>query len=92
MIPKDSSDIDFIYYYLLSNEFKRITKKYTEIGTTPNLYFSDYSIFSLSYFEKEKRNQFCLIFKNLDILIQKSETILSKIILIKQFLLNKLFI
>ena len=43
LIPFCSNDLLYIFSFTESIQFKKACKKYTEVGTTPNLYYSDYS-------------------------------------------------
>ena len=90
--PFDQADVLFIYAYTLSRHFASIIKKYIEIGTTPNLYFSDYSKATISNKAIKNKKIISLIIRS----IEKKELLLfnefNKLKNIKKYLLNSLFI
>ena len=92
LIPNQNVDVYFIYAFTLSKYFKSIVKKYIEIGTTPNLYYSDYSKAIIS-------NKALCSCKSISIIInsiESKEKLLSNELkdlnVIKKNLLNKMFI
>ena len=92
LIPNQNVDVYFIYAFTLSKYFKSIVKKYIEIGTTPNLYYSDYSKAIIS-------NKALCSCKSISIIIntiESKEKLLSnelkELNVIKKDLLNKMFI
>lgn len=92
LIPFDKGNTYFIYAYTNSNSFRRIVKKYTEIGTTPNLYYSDYSTATISLKALTNKDQISKLILNIeekeDLLNQQ----LNQLNILKKNLLNLLFI
>ena len=90
LIPLNHSDLTYIFAFTESTKFKKACKKYIEVGTTPNLYYSDYST-ELVYYPDERNN-----FVDLIDLIRKKcvylETEKEKLNLLKRQLLKDMFI
>lgn len=90
LIPHNANDLTYIFAFTECNQFKRICKKYIEVGTTPNLYYSDYSN-TLVYYPKERTT----FIKVIDLITEKHDKLeeernnLNKI---KQQLLKDMFI
>ena len=92
LVPLDKDDVQFIYAYTLSIMFRKIVKKYTEIGTTPNLYYSDYSkasIPSKAIYNKEKISKIIINIEKKEYALEEQLTQLKNL---KKNLLNSLFI
>ncbi len=92
LVPYDQSMLMYVYAFTLSNEFKKVCHKFTEIGTTPNLYFSDYSYSKIFVTSKKDVDKFTIIFnlfEQLEMIYQNKENILASI---KSFLLDNLFV
>ena len=90
MIPINPDDLIYIEAYTKSQKFRRICKKYIEIGTTPNLYFSDYSNCLLFY--PDDRNR---LIKTLEAIYELESNLIlqfSSLKSLKKQLLNYLFI
>ena len=90
LIPLNHRDLTYIFAFTESTKFKKICKKYIEIGTTPNLYYSDYST-ELVYYPDERNNFVELI----DLISKKCvclETEKEKLDLLKRQLLKDMFI
>ncbi|MDP4043231.1 hypothetical protein, partial [Mycoplasmopsis arginini] len=92
LIPTNKEDVPFIYAYTISNSFKRIVKKYTEIGTTPNLYFSDYSNARIPLKALSNKNEISKLIVNIEEKEVQLETQLNHLKIMKKYLLNSLFI
>lgn len=90
MIPVNPEDLIYIEAYTKSQKFRRICKKYTEIGTTPNLYFSDYSNCLLFY--PDDRNRLIKVLEAIYELESNLTLQFSSLKLLKKQLLNYLFI
>lgn len=90
LIPVNEDDLYYIYSYTESANFKKICKKYIEIGTTPNLYYSDYSQAKL-YYPKNKKcfSQCTQTFIELEKQLKLKLLLLYKL---KKYLLKNLFI
>ena len=90
LIPLNHNDLTYLFAFTESSKFKNICKKYTEVGTTPNLYYSDYSK-ELVYYPAERRT-----FINLVKLINEKSANLEeeekKLKLLKRQLLKDMFI
>ena len=90
LIPHNANDLTYIFAFTECNQFKRICKKYIEVGTTPNLYYSDYSN-TLVYYPEERTT----FIKVIDLITEKHDKLeeernnLNKI---KQQLLKDMFI
>ena len=82
----------FIYAFTKSKIFKRTVKKYTEIGTTPNLYFSDYSKTCIPLDAINNKEKIVGAINSLEL----KETLLKQELYylndLKRFFLEKLFI
>ena len=90
LIPNHDEDLLYLYAFTISNSFKSICKKYTEVGTTPNLYFSDYSKADV-YYPSEKKT----FINAIDRLLKLENNLkakLEKLSKIKLYLLSNLFI
>lgn len=90
MVPLNHNDLLYIEAYTSSYKFKSVSKKYTEIGTTPNLYFSDYSS-SLVFYPKDRTKFTSLLFL-FDVLESNLNERLSLLEKIKKYLLKNMFI
>ena len=92
LIPLNKYDARFLYAYTLSNVFRRIVKKYTEIGTTPNLYYGDYSKATIplkAIANKEKISKLIVNIEEHEITLENQ---LNQLKIMKKSLLNLLFI
>ena len=90
LIPLNHRDLTYIFAFTESSKFKKICKKYIEVGTTPNLYYSDYST-ELVYYPDERNNFVELI----DLISKKRvylETEKEKLNQLKRQLLKDMFI
>ena len=90
LIPLNHRDLIYIFAFTESSKFKKICKKYIEVGTTPNLYYSDYST-ELVYYPDERNNFVELI----DLISKKRvylETEKEKLNQLKRQLLKDMFI
>ena len=90
LIPLKHNDLTCIFAFTESTKFKKICKKYIEVGTTPNLYYSDYST-ELVYYPDERDN----FVKLIDLISKKCvrlETEKEKLDLFKRQLLEDMFI
>ena len=90
LIPLNQDDLTYIFAFTESTIFKKICKKYIEVGTTPNLYYSDYST-ELIYYPDERNN----FVKLMNLISKKSiylETEKEKLNLLKRQLLKDMFI
>ena len=90
LIPLINGDLTYIFAFTESSKFKKICKKYIEVGTTPNLYYSDYST-ELVYYPDERNNFVELI----DLISKKCvclETEKEELDLLKRQLLKDMFI
>ena len=90
LVPKNINDLEYIYAFTQSNIFKRTCKKYIEIGTTPNLYFSDYGSSNLYY--PINKIKFITSIKGIENRIIRHEEMLDSLHKLKKQLLNDLFI
>ena len=90
LVPKNINDLEYIYAFTQSNIFKRTCKKYIEIGTTPNLYFSDYGSSNLYY--PTNKIKFITSIKGIENRIIRHEEMLDSLHKLKKQLLNDLFI
>ena len=90
LIPNNEKNLMYLYAYTLSNSFKKICKKYIEIGTTPNLYYSDFSKADVYY--PNNRDLFIIVFETLMKIEDNLYLSLNNIKLLKEYLLNTLFI
>ena len=90
LIPNNEKNLMYLYAYTLSNSFKKICKKYIEIGTTPNLYYSDFSKADVYY--PNNRDLFIIVFETLMKIEDNLYLSLNNIKLLKKYLLNTLFI
>ena len=90
LIPNSQIDLLYLYAFTTSKYFKSICVKYTEVGTTPNLYYSDYSKADVYY--PKRRDIFIKLIKCLLEFEDDLENKLTKLKTIKSFLLNILFI
>ena len=92
LVPLDKNDVPFIYAFTLSSMFRKIVKKYTEIGTTPNLYYSDYSNAYIPLKALSNKEKISKIIVNIE---EKEYTLEEQLIQLKNLkknLLNSLFI
>ena len=90
IIPLNHDDLTYIFSFTESTKFKKICKKYIEVGTTPNLYYSDYST-ELVYYP-DKRDTFV---KLIDLISKKCvhlEIEKENLNLLKRQLLKDMFI
>ena len=90
LIPLNHDDLTYVFAFTESTKFKKICKKYIEVGTTPNLYYSDYST-ELVYYPDERDN----FVKLIDLINKKCvylETEKENLGLLKQQLLKDMFI
>lgn len=92
ILPNDETDVIFIYAFTLSQYFKSIVKKYTEIGTTPNLYYSDYSKAKISNYAISNKKLISNIVNKMEQKEKLLNTQLVKLNKLKGSLLNRLFI
>lgn len=90
LVPKNINDLEYIYAFTQSNIFKKTCKKYIEIGTTPNLYFSDYGSSNLYY--PTNKIKFITSIKGIENRIIRHEEMLDSLHKLKKQLLNDLFI
>ena len=90
LIPNSQIDLLYLYAFTTSKYFKSICVKYTEVGTTPNLYYSDYSKANVYY--PKRRDIFIKLIKCLLEFENDLENKSTKLKTIKSFLLNILFI
>ena len=90
LIPLNHDDFTYVFAFTESTKFKKICKKYIEVGTTPNLYYSDYST-ELVYYPEERDN----FVKLIDLINKKCvclETEKENLGLLKRQLLKDMFI
>ena len=90
LIPLNHDDLTYVFAFTESTKFKKICKKYIEVGTTPNLYYSDYST-ELVYYPEERDN----FVKLIDLINKKCvclETEKENLGLLKRQLLKDMFI
>lgn len=92
LIPLNKNDVQFLYAYTISNTFRKIVKKYTEIGTTPNLYFSDYSKATIPLKAIANKGKVSKLIINIEEHENTLESQLNQLKLMKKNLLNLLFI
>lgn len=92
LIPLNKDDVQFLYAYTISGAFRRIVKKYTEIGTTPNLYYSDYSKVTISLKALENKEKISKLIMNIEEHENLLENQLTHLKIMKKNLLNLLFI
>ena len=92
LIPLNNDDVPFIYAFTLSRMFRKIVKKYTEIGTTPNLYYSDYSNASIPLKSLSNKEKISKIIVNIEEKEYALEEQLTQLNNLKKHLLNSLFI
>ncbi len=90
LVPLNSDDLTYIFAFTESTIFKKICKNYIEVGTTPNLYYSDYSTVMVYYPDKRKDFSSLLDLINKKcIKLEKEKENLNKL---KQQLLKDMFI
>ena len=90
LISLNHDDLTYVFAFTESTKFKKICKKYIEVGTTPNLYYSDYST-ELVYYPEERDN----FVKLIDLINKKCvclETEKENLGLLKRQLLKDMFI
>ena len=92
LIPNQNIDVYFIYAFTLSKYFKSIVKKYIEIGTTPNLYYSDYSKAIISNKALSNCKSISIIIDTIESKEKLLSNELKELNVIKKDLLNKMFI
>lgn len=92
LIPLNKDDVQFLYAYTISSAFRRIVKKYTEIGTTPNLYYSDYSKVTISLKAIENKEKISKLIMNIEEHENLLKNQLTQLKIMKKNLLNLLFI
>ena len=90
LIPNKADDLEYIYAFTQSNIFKKTCKKYTEIGTTPNLYFNDYGNCDLYY--PTNKIKFIISIKGVEAKINRHIEMLNSLYKLKKQLLVNLFI
>ena len=90
LIPNKKEDLIYLYAFTTSNAFISACKKYTEIGTTPNLYYSDYSKVKVYY--PNDRQTFINAINNIFNLENNLTNKLQEMTVIKSYLLSNLFI
>ena len=89
--PKSVNPI-FIYAFTISQSFRRVVKKYTEIGTTPNLYFSDYGKAIISESALKNEGKIVSIINDLELQQLMLQSKLVSLTRLKNYLLKNLFI
>lgn len=92
MIPFDEKLLKYIYSFTTTAYFNRIIHKYVEIGTTPNLYFSDYGKAIVPIFSEYEIDLFNNVFDKINFKIMSYEDKLVLIKKIKKDMLKNLFI
>lgn len=90
LIPNKKEDLIYLFAFTTSNAFKSVCKKYTEVGTTPNLYYSDYSKAKVYY--PNDRQTFIDAINNILNLENSLVNKLQEMNAIKSYLLSNLFI
>ena len=90
--PINSEDLLFIYAFTISSLFKKTVKKYIEIGTTPNLYFRDYSNVIVPGSAIIKKDKISKTIKSIEEKEKYLQNQLNHLKSIKKELLNLLFI
>lgn len=92
LTPLNKFDVQFLYAYTISNLFRRIVIKYTEIGTTPNLYYSDYSKATIPLKALASKEKISKLIINIEEYENTLESKLNQLKIMKKNLLNSLFI